>query len=720
MEPSASHHAQPAPDWPALNCPLITALLAHLPVALWIIDRDYRLLYASHVAQSRLALPSLDPGVVALPAESRQRTIWLRCYERALSGEAFATIIDGWAYWLQPIIHTRQDQVIAVIEQESALLATTTLSFRAAVETLPDPFAICEVIRNLRGQIVDARLLATNAAMCLLTGYQRAEIIGQRLLDLFPVFASDGTFASLCALVETGAPLRRHTTLTGRRGETYQTEIHAGRLNDGFVAIWRDVTLQHALNQRVKQQAELLDHIADAVIATDINYVIASWNRGAEQIYGWSAAEVIGKPLRDVTETRFAGTDSAEAAALLLQTGRWEGEVEQRRRDGQFVPIHSIVVLIRDDDGTPSRIVAVNRDMSERRHFEQLLLKANQRLEQAIIDARRQTNEVLLVNELHDLLQVCQTQTEAAEVIAFSLQRLFPRQSGYLMIRQPGTVNLTLLTQWGDQPTVLPTITIDQCWALRRGLIHRACPNEAIRCQHTRADPDHCTCCVPLVVQGDIYGLLHVAGAELPRSELIVMTGDTIKLALSNLDLRATLREQAIIDPLTSLYNRRYLESSLPRELHRAQRKQQPLTIAMVDIDHFKHFNDQYGHDAGDTLLRELATVLRAHLRQSDLACRYGGEEFVLILPGVNHNAARNRLNQLRETIQTRSITFAGQLLGPVTISIGFTVHQSGAGDARRLLQQADEALYAAKRSGRNRVVAFADLAPSSTQQGHE
>ncbi|MGB9737074.1 GGDEF domain-containing protein [Chloroflexus sp.] len=221
-------------------------------------------------------------------------------------------------------------------------------------------------------------------------------------------------------------------------------------------------------------------------------------------------------------------------------------------------------------------------------------------------------------------------------------------------------------------------------------------------------------------MQGDIFGLLYIAGEELPRSELIVMTGDTIKLALSNLALRATLREQAIIDPLTGLYNRRYLETSLSRELHRAQREQIPLTVAIIDIDHFKQFNDQYGHDAGDTLLRELAVIFREHLRQSDLACRFGGEEFVLILPGVNRATAQTRLQHLREVVQQRQIIFAGAPLRPVTISIGYFTCENDEIEPHILLQRADAALYAAKRSGRNRVVEFSDLQTLSSNERDE
>lgn len=712
----------PEPHWPEIASAAATVILDQLPVAIWIVNHAHRLIYANPAFCANPPadfLTACQPGDLALPDETatEQYTQWQQSYERALRGESFTITIGAADYHFQPLscpTHSNLAIITTVTPPDRETL------FRTAIETMPDPFGVYTAVRNLRNQIIDARIVAVNTAMCITSGYSREELLGQRLLDLFPHYAHDDTFAKLRQLIETGAPVRRLPTLAKQTGEQSWVEVHAGKLNDGFVAIWHDITAQHQLDRRIRQQAELLNQIADAVIATDLSYVVTSWNRGAEQIYGWTETEVIGQPLGKFLETRFTNTNSDEAAALLYQAGRWEGEVEQRRRDGKYVPIHSVVVLIRDEQGTPTGIVAVNRDISERRHFEQLLMKANQRLEQAMIEARRQATEILMVNELHDLLQVCQTLSEAASIISFSLQRIFSHQSGYLMVRQTGTANLNLLATWGAGATPPAAMTIDQCWALRRGLIHRTCPGESIRCLHAQSDPSHCTCCVPLVVQGEIYGLLYLAGPELPRSELIVMTGDTIKLALSNLELRATLREQAIIDPLTGLYNRRYLETSLPRELHRAQRERVPLTVAMIDIDHFKQFNDQHGHDAGDTLLRDLAVIFREHLRQSDLACRYGGEEFVLILPGVNRPTAKIRLQHLCEMVQRRQIAFAGQLLGPVTISIGFFACEASEQDARLVIQRADAALYAAKRSGRNRVIDVADLDQLPSDDGNE
>ena len=166
--------------------------------------------------------------------------------------------------------------------------------------------------------------------------------------------------------------------------------------------------------------------------------------------------------------------------------------------------------------------------------------------------------------------------------------------------------------------------------------------------------------CVPLTVQSGTIGLLCLTGAagksigSVTRQQLAVTVGETIKLSLYNLKLREELREQAIHDPLTGLCNRRYLEESLSRELHRAQRGNSPLCVVMLDLDHFKPFNDTFGHDAGDSMLRELAQVLRDKLRKSDISCRYGGDEFVLVLPDSSLADTQQRLEQIRVLVKEK------------------------------------------------------------------
>ncbi|MGQ9926265.1 MAG: sensor domain-containing diguanylate cyclase, partial [Chloroflexaceae bacterium] len=347
-----------------------------------------------------------------------------------------------------------------------------------------------------------------------------------------------------------------------------------------------DVTAQYLHEEQLRYQANVLANLADAVIATDRAFRIESWNGAAERIYGWTTGEVLGRRVDEVLVTRYTHDSEQAALEVLFSEGRWRGEVEQRRRNGSYVPIQSSVALLRDGTEQVIGVVAINRDINERRHAERLLQAVNVRLEQAIIEARRHTAEVMQINQMHDLLQVCQNRAEAAEVIGQLLAALFPDHGGYLAVRVPGTGDLEVICQWGEQHPAAPVFPIEDCWALRRGQIHVLVgPKEGLRCRHLGAAPAMYRCCLPLAVQSEIYGMLHVAGEAQLRSELLISVGDAIKLALANIDLREALREQAILDPLTGLFNRRYLEATLPREVYRAQREGEPLCVAMLDID---------------------------------------------------------------------------------------------------------------------------------------
>jgi len=203
-----------------------------------------------------------------------------------------------------------------------------------------------------------------------------------------------------------------------------------------------------------------------------------------------------------------------------------------------------------------------------------------------------------------------------------------------------------------------------------------------------------------------LTGVAGTTVGSITRQQLAVAVCETIKLSLYNLKLREELREQATHDPLTGLCNRRYLEENLARELHRAQRGNWPLCVVMLDLDHFKPFNDTFGHDAGDSTLRELSQVLREKLRKSDILSRYGGDEFVLVLPNSSLADARQRLEQILVLIKQKQ-TRQGSLLGQVTVSAGVAAAPEHGSTVSELVRAADVALVAAKKAGRDRVVAY-------------
>ena len=173
----------------------------------------------------------------------------------------------------------------------------------------------------------------------------------------------------------------------------------------------------------------------------------------------------------------------------------------------------------------------------------------------------------------------------------------------------------------------------------------------------------------------------------------------------------------SIRDPLTGLFNRRYMEEALAQELHRTTRNKAQLAVIMIDIDHFKQFNDNFGHDGGDAVLRELGGFFKQHVRGSDIACRYGGEEFMLILSPSTAEGARLRAERIRQDAGNLLVSHANRELGAITLSLGLAIFPDNSSDMAALMKAADVALYQAKRGGRNRVAeAFGTPAPAARQ----
>jgi diguanylate cyclase (GGDEF)-like protein len=319
-----------------------------------------------------------------------------------------------------------------------------------------------------------------------------------------------------------------------------------------------------------------------------------------------------------------------------------------------------------------------------------------------------------VLNRMTDLLQTCSAQEEVYKVVELMADELFPGLDGCLAILREGE-RLETVARWGAEPPVETAFTLEDCWAMRRGQPHEVVDRQgSLLCRHFVRRPETGYLCVPLTVQGETLGVLCLIGvssatAEGPANQtsLAVTVGEDIKLSLFNLRLREKLREQATRDPLTGLYNRRYLEESLERELHRTTREGVPLCVAMLDLDYLKQFNDTFGHEAGDRILRELGRLFRDKLRKSDISCRFGGEEFVLVLPGSTLADARQRVEEIRLLVKGLQVRHDDQILGRLTVSGGVATSPEHGSTAEQLLHVADEALYLAKQAGRDRVVSY-------------
>ena len=270
---------------------------------------------------------------------------------------------------------------------------------------------------------------------------------------------------------------------------------------------------------------------------------------------------------------------------------------------------------------------------------------------------------------------------------------------------------LESVSHWGDSGEFDKILDPEDCWALRRNKPHGMASDESdLICKHMELENGKPYLCLPMVAHGEIMGLLHIRYADVHEgarnviAQSALAAAEQLSLILANLRLRETLKNQSIRDPQTGLFNRRYMEDSLIRELSRADRLGKTVVVAMVDIDHFKRLNDTFGHTAADGVLREWSELLKAKFRGSDIVCRYGGEEFVIILPDILLEDARQRLEQLRSDLSRMVVHEEGQSIQGVTVSIGIAVFPAHGRTSHSLLQAADHALYRAKEGGRDRI----------------
>jgi diguanylate cyclase (GGDEF)-like protein len=323
-------------------------------------------------------------------------------------------------------------------------------------------------------------------------------------------------------------------------------------------------------------------------------------------------------------------------------------------------------------------------------------------------------------NRMNDLLQSCMTEAEAYRAIALTAGDLFPGHNGCLAILSATGQPLEVRAHWGSEVSMISTFSVEDCWALRRGQLHQVVdPQSSLVCRHFTYAPQAGYLCLPLTVKGETLGVLTLVehasrNGRYPigLQQLAVTVGETIKLSLSNLKLRDELRQQAIHDPLTDLFNRRYLEETLPRDLYQSQRRNTPLSVVMLDLDGFKQFNDSFGHGPGDALLREFGRVLREHLRKSDISCRYGGDEFLLVLHDSTLADTRERLEQLRLYLRGLSLHYGEQVLGMITLSAGIAQTPEHGTTTAELLLAADKALYVAKQAGGDRTAIYEPAPP--------
>ncbi|MDV6376349.1 sensor domain-containing diguanylate cyclase [Deinococcus arenicola] len=564
------------------------------------------------------------------------------------------------------------------------------------------------------------RILMFNRAAERLFRIDAVHVIGTSSLQFLP-------------LSPTGQP----TNIAVRAdGEEFSVEISSSEVGVDehllSTTVVRDVSEQRQAEQALRDSEErfrtTFDQAAVGIAHIQLDGHWLSVNEKLCEIVGYTPAELVQLTFQDITHPDDLETDLAFLKQLLRGEIRtYSLQKRYFRNGGEQIWINLTVALVRSEDGSPCYFISVIEDIGDIKAAEAALRSAHDELESRVkertaelqslslqlqlqvTELERHNAESRMLGEMSEMLQACLNLEEAQGVVAHHASRLFPFAAGALYAFGNSRNVLEEAVTWNGAVNPSRIFAPTECWGLRRGKTFVSA-GLGLRCSHTASGP---TLCVPLLAQSETVGLFHLVSEEgrpfLEHTQhLAQMVAETVALAFMNLRLRETLRQQSIRDPLTGLFNRRYLEETFERELRRATRHNDQIGIIMLDVDHFKRFNDAYGHEAGDVLLQELGSVLRTCIRGEDVACRYGGEEFALLLPGADLEQTLNRAEAVRNAVELMQVTSRGQHLGSVTLSLGVAAFPQHAGNLNDLLRAADLALYQAKQEGRNRSLAAA------------
>jgi diguanylate cyclase (GGDEF)-like protein/PAS domain S-box-containing protein len=469
----------------------------------------------------------------------------------------------------------------------------------------------------------------------------------------------------------------------------------------------------HASQERFRS---LIENSSDALALTGAEGEILYLSPVTTRLLGYPINELIGHNWFEILHPEDMEYAQAQRLQLLERAGNTITTVlRYQHRSGSWRWIEAVTQNLLAEP-TLRALVSNFRDVTERQQQE---AEESEKLNGWVQELGRRAREINLLNNMGELLQTCATDEEAHAIITQFAQRLFPEESGAVCLFSHSRNFIEATVVWGDHPPSEHVFGPDDCWALRRGQPHRVSnPNSDLICRHILGKATNGQVhlpagylCVPMMAQGEALGILHLVRHEgegqltEAKEQLAITVAGQIALALANLRLRERLQVQSIRDSLTGLFNRHYMEESLERELRRAARSQHSLGVIMLDLDHFKHFNDTFGHEAGDVLLRMLSKFMQTRLRGEDIACRYGGEEFILILMEASPEITHERAEELRLGVKELQTVFRDRLLGSITISAGTANFPEHGTSSEELLRAADAALYIAKAQGRNQVV---------------
>ncbi|MBA7801592.1 diguanylate cyclase [Citrobacter freundii] len=321
-----------------------------------------------------------------------------------------------------------------------------------------------------------------------------------------------------------------------------------------------------------------------------------------------------------------------------------------------------------------------------------------------------------LLARMTQRLQGCENFADVINVAQLFAPNIAPGVAGRLYILDREPWQMRCVAEWLSPQGKADAFHPDECWAVRRGQSHPPVHGEPdIACYHLPESCQDHTLCVPLIAQGEAIGLLsfqNLSDDTAPSRAYLELMAEALGLALANQRLRDALLEKALYDPLTGLRNRHHLEDTLRTQMGQAIHNQTPISCLMIDIDHFKDVNDRFGHEAGDGVIKGVAAIIQRAIRDSGMAFRYGGEEFLVLLSGMGEEEANRMATDIYNGVHALTLRFGTSDISHIDVSIGVASYPQHA-QSDNLLRAADVALYRAKELGRSRIVSFGMLQAS-------
>ncbi len=591
--------------------------------------------------------------------------------------------------------------------------------FRRAVESNPNGV----IIVNQEGKIA-----LVNAYAEKLFGYAREELMGKPVEILVPERFRPAHPAHRSGFLADpqARPMGAGRELYGlhKDGQEIPVEVGLNPLETQeelfILAAIVDITERKKAEEELRESEERFHRLADfspapmLVINMENQVLYANFAAakvmgasGPEELLGQHPQAIVHHDFHEIFGERMRRAYKEGMEAPLIQ-------VKFVRLDGGTVDIEG-AAMPTTYLGKPA-IHLIYFDISERRQMEKKQQLANETLAGWVKALEAHNRRASLLGEMGDLLQTCFNLEEAYQVVGQFAPKLFPEAPGALFMRPTSAQVVNRVAVWGKPLLGQNAFQLEDCWALRRGRGHVVGDGRSeLVCPHLSQPPESGYFCLPLAALGETLGVLHLQfGSEMGDNQpklireqqldachrLARSVSEHLALNLANLKLRETLVHRSIRDSLTGLFNRRFLEESLERELARAARNKEPLGIIMLDLDHLKEFNEAFGQEAGNAVVRTLGGFLLQGTRGEDIACRYGGDEFMLVLTGMSLEATRKRAEELRAEIKVL-VASNGK---PFSVSAGVAAFPEHGRSGEALLQAVDLAVRLAKTEGRDRV----------------